>query len=365
MANEEVEAKAKADAEKKRQVEDRKKRKAQADVDRQRKAEEREQRSQARRQLTERVAERLGDKSAAVPWLFPVLLFVVVVIAVWSVVVALDLKQAGLPGPVASAKLTWGMAAMFLMVAFTFAVVTCNVIMFRCGNPRHALLACVGTTLFGIVATIGCLFLFQYTYLGPSQMATYLETTALCVGHVRTLATIFDGLGLWSGVMVVATSAVILANKVTTQEELSRQLRGSRILMYCAAALLVTIVAEVGALHKWPAHAVAAGYTCITPADVIPQDKRQAIEAEATAISAAVGCIGSLVLAAAYLPLGILLRQRAYGVVKPWERTEAWLAIHGFALQPTQQLGKVLLILSPLMAGGPISYLITLLSSAP
>jgi hypothetical protein len=37
--------------------------------------------------------------------------------------------------------------------------------------------------------------------------------------------------------------------------------------------------------------------------------------------------------------------------------------VHGFALQPPQQLFKVLLILSPLLASGPLNYLITLLSN--
>lgn len=328
--------------------------------------ERRNGRRQRRREWANRRVDDVTSVSSSVSWMFPVVLAVVVAIAVWSVVTALDLKNLSVEGDVASARLTWGIAAMFLMLAFAFAVVACNVIMFRCGNPRHALLAGGGTTLFGITATAASVFLFQDTYLGPVEMKAHLDATVFCVGHVRTLATVFDGLALWSAAVVVATSGVILANEVTTAEELSRQLRGSKILMYCAAALVVTIVAEVGALHKWPAHALASGQTCAasgTTAAVTPE-QRKSIETEATAISAAVGTIGSLVLAAAYLPLGILLRQRAYRVVKPWERTEAWLAIHGFALQPTQQLGKVLLILSPMLAGGPISYLITLLSSS-
>ena len=328
--------------------------------------ERRNDRRQRRRAWADNRVHDVTTMSSALAWLFPVVLAVVVAIALWSVVTGLDLKNLSVEGDVASARLTWGISAMFLMLAFAFAVVACNVVMFRCGNPRHALLASTGTTTFGIAATLASVFLFQGTYLGPAEMKAHLDATVFCVGHVRTLATIFDGLGLWSGAVVIATSAVILANEVATAEELSRQLRGSKILMYCAAALLISIVAEVGALHKWPAHALASGKTCTATGTTaaITAEERKAIETEATAISAAVGTIGSLVLAAAYLPLGILLRQRAYRVVKPWERTEAWLSIHGFALQPTQQLGKVLLILSPLLAGGPISYLITLLSSS-
>jgi hypothetical protein len=240
--------------------------------------------------------------------------------------------------------------------------------MFRCGHPNHALAATAVTTTIGLVSTVLWATVLPQAYLGPPEMQAYLDATAFCVGHVRTLTAIFDGFGVWAAVLIVATSGVILANEVNDAEELSRQMRGSKILMYCAAALLIGGVSEVGALHKWPGHETGPTAACATPGtnqlftEPLPARKTR-IDASATAISTSVGTVGSLVLAAAYLPLAILLRQRAYRVVRPWERTETWLAIHGFALQPTQQLGKLLLILSPLMAGGPVSYLITLLSN--
>ncbi len=127
--------------------------------------------------------------------------------------------------------------------------------------------------------------------------------------------------------------------------------------MHTGAALLIAGVAETSALHKWPAtEPLVAG----CPAVPVPGDA--VVQSVASSISTSVGTIFSMVLAAAYLPLGIILRQRAYRLIKPWERTEAWLAVHGFALLPTQQLANVLLILSPLIAGGPVSYLLSLLS---
>jgi len=307
----------------------------------------------------------MQDRSSRWAFLFPLLLAVVAAGSVLVVNWALDLKQ-GPVGDALSARLTWGIAAMLFLMFFAFTVVACNIVMFRCGAPQHAMFACVVTTVVGLLATLVWTVFLPNTYLGPPTMKRYLDATAFCVGHVRTLTALLDGLATWAAVLVVATSGVILANEVEDPGDLSRQLRGSKILMYCAAALLITGVSAVGALHKWPGHETAPVSQNCTNTDAQqmfadPNGKKK-VDSTAVAVSTTIGTVASLILAAAYLPLAIVLRQRAYRVVKPWERTETWLAVHGFALQPTQQLAKLFLILSPLMAGGPVSYLITLLS---
>jgi hypothetical protein len=181
---------------------------------------------------------------------------------------------------------------------------------------------------------------------------------------VRALSGMFDGFAFWAAFVVVATSCAILRNDAVSQEELSRQIRASRILLSVGSALLITGVAQTSALHRWPATEIDLVQKCC--AGMVGQLKREVLQQEvyttALAISTTAGTACSLVLAAAYLPLGLLLRQRAYEVVRPWERTEAWLAMHGLSLKPTQQLGKVLLMLGPFIAGGPITSLISLLT---
>jgi hypothetical protein len=59
----------------------------------------------------------------------------------------------------------------------------------------------------------------------------------------------------------------------------------------------------------------------------------------------------------------MLLRKRAYEIVIPWQRTEAWLAMHSLGLRPMQQLGKVLLMLAPLLAGGPVTALLQFITT--
>ena len=309
--------------------------------------------------------ERVRDVSFSYAWVFPALLALATVAAVLIVGGSLDYGRDA-AGEALSGRFTWAIAAMLFAVFFVFTLVACHIVIFKCGNARHAFVAALAVDVAGVIGTIASVTWFADDYFGPAAMKGYLGATAFCVGYVRQLTAAFDGLVLWSAVLVVTTSCLIIANEVENDEELSRQFRGSKILMYCAAALLIGGVSEVGALHKWPAHETAPAPMCAAQYQSLfldnPTTRKELIDSSAVAISTTVGTIASLVLAAAYLPLGIVLRQRAYRIVRPWERTETWLAIHGFALQPTQQLAKVFLILSPLLAGGPVSYLITLLS---
>lgn len=296
--------------------------------------------------------------SARNAWVFPLVLAASVVITVWVVLQQLELGDAPL-GPPLSARLTWGLAAMLFPVLFVFSVIELHVLMFRCGREQDARCASFLTTIAGVAAVVVAIWNADL-YLGPTRMATLLEGSAFSLPGVKWLSAVFDGFAFWAGSLVLATSSVILRHDVTTQEDLSRQLRASRILLYVGSALLVAGVSQSVALHTWPA--------CCPPSSIPATDAqgiaafRAEVRTSADAVGAAAGTICSLVLAGAYLPLGVMLRQRAYRVVKPWERAESWLAVHGFSLQPTQQLAKVLMILGPLLAGGPVSFLVGLLS---
>lgn len=302
-------------------------------------------------------AQYIRDTSFNIAWFFPAGLAIVSVSIAVAIAFALELEGAALGEPLA-ARISWAVAAMLFLEFFVFTLVACHTVMFKCGDEQHAVPASIATTALGIVWTIGCVIAGWWDpYVGPDQMRVHLAGTAFAFGGVRLTAALINGLAVWAALVVVATSSVLIAHDIDpgdrdSQEQLSRQFRGTKILTYCAAALLITGVFEIAALHQWPAHAI----------DSLDPAEKARIETTGAALSTAAGTLGSLVLAAAYLPLLMVLRQRAYRVVRPWERTETWLAVHGFALQPTQQLAKLLLILSPLLAGGPISYLITLLS---
>jgi hypothetical protein len=307
-----------------------------------------------------RGAERVRETSFTFAWLFPALLSATIVGAVWLIIGSLDLHEGPVGTPL-SGRLTWAIAAMLFAVFFVFGVIACNTVMFRCGAPGDALAASIGTTAFGLLA-VAVAIANRHVYLGPPRMGRALAETAFRLPGVEAIAAAFDGFAIWAAVLTVTTACVIIKNEVGEPEDLSRQFRGSKILLYTSAALLIAGVAATGALHRWPAHEPPpCTPTATTPCTPDPAREKM-IEETAVAVSTTVGTIFSMVLAAAYLPLGIVLRQRAYRVVRPWERTEAWLAIHGFALQPTQQLAKILLILSPLIAGGPVSQLVSLLA---
>lgn len=314
--------------------------------------------------------------SRRLAWIFPAVLTLSIIATVWAVVEVTQYHTSPLGEPLV-ARITWAVPAMLFLVLFAFALITCNVLMFVCGDPRDARIALLLTTAGGLLSVAISVYC-KHDYLGPPEMHDLLQGTAFCLPGVETLTAVFNGLSVWAALLVVATSSVIARYRIedtsksvaAKEEELSRQLRGARILMYTAAALLIAGVAEVAALHKWPALDTAIGLVCPKP---LPSpwngliakgfsDYKTAVDTSATAISSAVGAVFSLLLTAAYLPLGILLRQRAYRIIRPYAKTEAWLGLHGFSLQPTQQLAKVLLIFSPLLAGGPLSYLVTLLS---
>lgn len=308
-----------------------------------------------RRQQYAKAAARVRDTSFDIAWTFPIVLAAVALIISLAMAYAIGLRAATLGEPIA-ARVSWGMAAMLFALFFVFTLVACHTVMFKCGEPGNAVIASLITTVAGVVWTGVSVSQWRNPYVGPAAMQAFLDASVFQYGAVKIATALFHGLAVWAALVVVATSALLIASEIDprdddAQEQLSRQFRQTKILTYCAAALLVTGVFVIAALHQWPAHELT-----LTP------EEKTSLERTGAAISTGAGTIATLVLASAYLPLIMVLRQRAYRVVRPWERTETWLAVHGFALQPTQQLAKLLLILSPLIAGGPISYLITLLS---
>ena len=207
--------------------------------------------AKAPRMRLQKAASTLVDTSGAIAWLFPAGLAIVCVVAVWVVTGALALHSAPV-GEALSARLAWAVSAMLFIMFFAFGLVACHIVMFRCGVPWHALIASLATTAIGLTATLLWMYRYPDVYWGPPRMKEILDATAFCVGSVKQLTAAFDGMATWAALLVVATSAVILANETQDDGELSRQLRGSKILMYAAAALLITGVSEVAALHKWP-----------------------------------------------------------------------------------------------------------------
>jgi len=306
--------------------------------------------------------ERVATASSENAWTFPLLLGATVVSIVWMVISSVGLPT-GPIGEALSARLTWAVTAMLFGTVFVFAIIQCHVLMFRCGRPEDALSLTVATTIMGLATTL-YLSWNNDMYLGPSRMKALLEGTAFTLKGVRVLTAMFDGLAFWAAFVVLGTSCAILRNDIVSPEELSRQIRASRILLSVGSALLITGVAQSSALHRWPAAEIDLARQCCsgTVGLLKPDALQKEVYATALAISTTAGAACSLILAAAYLPLGLLLRQRAYRVVRPWERTEAWLAMHGLSLKPMQQLGKVFLMLGPFLAGGPMTSLISIMT---
>lgn len=323
-------------------------------------------------------AKRIRDTSFSYSWVFPLLLAGLVALTAFGFHTAVMAPTALVElGDATWARLSWVIASTLFVVAFAFTLIVCYTLMFRCGTADDAVRTLVWTAAIGILAIVVSLMFGKSLYWGPQRMEALLEATAFCIRGVRAITSAFNGFAVWAALVVIGTSCVILRNEVTTPEDLSRQLRASKLMLYTAGALLITGVSVATVLHKWPAHeasisgceagpsggpdAPLAGATPAALAEAAKAHRRE-VERTADAIAMSIGTLFSLVLAAAYLPLGFVLRQRAYRVIVPWERTETWLAMHGFALQPTQQLGKLLVIFGPMIVGGPINALISVLA---
>jgi hypothetical protein len=143
------------------------------------------------------------------------------------------------------------------------------------------------------------------------------DGTVFSVAGIRTLTGVFDGFAAWSALAILATSCTILRNSEVSERDLSREIRASRLLLYVGSALLITGVTEVSTLHTWPSQEPALAVKCCP--DLLKgasdptalRDFQTKIQTTALAVSSMTGMACSLILAAAYLPLGLLLRQRA------------------------------------------------------
>ena len=356
------------------------------------KAEEDEERRKAKarkqeeyREMNEARAEGIRAKAFRNAWVFPLALAGLVAVSALTMTTGVSLASIGEDQDL-GARLTWGVSAILFFVLFSFFVVLCHTFMFKCGRPQDAMLGLGVSMTFGILSVLWG-FVPGNPYIGPHWIAERLHQTVFSSPIVRIATGVASGCALWAAVLLVMTSAVILRNEVDVKgltrerrfveaENLSRQLRASQMLMQSAAALLVAGVTLTAALHAWPARderlaAQAEAQRQTAPPSEsantdagkgAPRDiPHSPLEAAGVAMSTAVGAVFSVLLGAAYLPLGVILRQRAYIVIYPWDRAEMWLNIHGFAIQPTQQFAKILLILGPLIATGPVSYLTQLL----
>jgi hypothetical protein len=147
--------------------------------------------------------------------------------------------------------------------------------------------------------------------------------------------------------LVFSCSATLLAG-ARDLHYLADQTRRLRIGLFIAAALLVAGVMEVSLLLHWPTAR-------------LPARDAAAIIALADTVSIGNGTVLSLLLVATYGVASLVVldrvRERAAEIEPDRTRREEWLADNDLASMPTQQLLRVLALVAPLVAGGPLTSL--------
>ena len=133
-------------------------------------------------------------------------------------------------------------------------------------------------------------------------------------------------------------------------ELLRRRISRLQAILFVGAAALAVRAIEMYLFYRWPA------------AWLIGNDA-QSVNEIALNVSTAYGAFYTGILASIYLPTAFLLRSLAAALAeqmvtdKP-EQRDRWLKKAGLHLLPLQEFTHLLVILAPLIAGGPLAKVI-------
>jgi len=150
--------------------------------------------------------------------------------------------------------------------------------------------------------------------------------------------------------------AILLAEDAPGPERLRDRYQKLQILLYTGAAMLVVGVLHVNAVLQWPVIFVGEG------------DAKN-LKMLADGYSADTGLYWTLILLAVYLPSTLMLRAEAWGLARRTlcqataKERKQWLLKEKLTPSLLGQLSHLVAILGPLLAGGPLSALLTLIGA--
>ena len=167
--------------------------------------------------------------------------------------------------------------------------------------------------------------------------------------------------------LAIAVSLVLSQNRVkspvATPSALARDFESVRKLLYIGAIALVAGTLEASALYSWAVSMMPAGQV---PSDLVYYSTVKDLPQLMGTLN---GLFYSILLAGIFAPAFIQLRGVANRLVdeaKPGvtysERNE-WLKAQGVDISISQQLFSALAILSPTLAGGPLTILLGLIAN--
>jgi hypothetical protein len=260
------------------------------------------------------------------------------------------------------ARINWGLASIGFPITAAAALVVALNVLWVCFGELSGRERIFGGLLIvgGVVLVIGIVLLGTKVF-GPDVLSEPKVTTELRAATLhRTLMTDAVSVDKWFDrlayaiffLLTSAAAATLLwpATVASKVQLLRRRITRVHSLLYVGAAALAFRVLEMFFLYKWPG--AWLGGSPATSADRI-----------ALAVSTAYGFFYTGVLASLFLPTALVLGSHATALAD--ESTvdaagdhDEWLSKAGLQISPFQTFGRVLAILGPLIAGGPVAKVI-------
>jgi len=255
-------------------------------------------------------------------------------------------------------RITWGLSGIgFSLVSLAAIVISVHAITscFRevapQVRPAGGLLIATCVVLFALIAGFGA----EYILSEPAA------TTALRGASIRPTwfkyaikaDAAFDKVSYLVFLLLAAAASATLLRPVEPGkpvELLRRRISRLQAILFVGAAALAVRAIEMYLFYRWPA-------AWLTGNDA------QAVNEIALNVSTAYGAFYTGILASIYLPTAFLLRSLAAALAeqmvtdKP-EQRDRWLKKAGLHLLPLQEFTHLLVILAPLIAGGPLAKVI-------
>lgn len=260
------------------------------------------------------------------------------------------------------ARINWALASIgFPIAAAAALVVALNVgwACFRELTGREKIFG--GLLIIGGVALVMGVVLLGTQVFGPDVLSEPKVTSELRAAtlHKTLMAEAvlvdkkFDRLAYATFVLLTSAATATLLWPATVASQvllLRRRIARAHWLLYVGAAALAFRVLEMFFLYRWPG--AWLGGAQATSADRI-----------ALAVSTAYGFFYTGILASLFLPTALVLTAHAT-VLADESMTDAagdpdeWLSKAGLRISPFHTFGRVLAVLGPLIAGGPIAKVI-------
>ncbi len=259
------------------------------------------------------------------------------------------------------ARITWGLASIGFSIVTVGAIGTASYVLWTCFHELSA-----HERVIGRVLILSCALLFIAIAIFGAQrvLSEPAVTTALrkatlhmtsATHHAVSVDSLFDKLSYAIFLLLASAAGATLLWPTKEKKSaalLRRRIARAQALLFIGAAALALRALEMYFLYRWP------GAWLTGP-------MAQSVDEIALAVSTAYGSFYTAILASVYLPTAFVLRSRANSladesVAGTAEDHGAWLTKSGLRFLPFQEFGRLLVVLAPLIAGGPVAKVIGL-----